>query len=81
MIDNFKPLGAFVENTVRPLLEESKELIKDINKAGLPLTEDNLTKFFKGVVNVHLKTMFYQFLTTLVISGVVIYFIWMTSQE
>lgn len=42
MIENWKPIGAFIENTIRPLIEEMKWLLQELDHLGVKITERNI---------------------------------------
>lgn len=42
MIHDLKPLGAFIENTIRPLIEESKIFLGELDKHGIKVNESSL---------------------------------------
>ena len=70
MID-LKPYGAFVENTIRPLLDR-------LDKSGLRLDRDNIIPILKEVGSLHLKVVIIQSVSQIVIMGLICYVVWMT---
>ena len=53
MID-LKPYGAFLEHTVRPLIEEFRWFLTELEKHGLAITEANLARILRQVGKWHL---------------------------
>lgn len=58
MIDHWKPLGGFIENTIRPLLGELHWFFEECDKRGIPLTENSIkaiaeyvaSRWFEGLI-------------------------------
>ena len=67
-IDDFKPLGAFIENTVRPIMLELKSM-------GIDISIDGLNKTLNKLVIAHIvSTVFYTIrdITVIAIIGYVV---------
>ncbi len=70
MID-LKPYGAFIQNTVRPLVEEAKSLLNDLDRHGLPMNRDNI-KFILDYLSAQYKDQLsMQFITTIIVSIII----------
>ena len=65
MID-LKPYGAFVENTIRPLLGELKQL-------DIKITDDNISKLVKYSAIHHMAYLTIQSLTTIIVASIICY--------
>ena len=57
MIDPLKPLGAFIENTIRPLLEEFKWFFEECDKRKVPINEKNVKLVVDYVARAHFRTV------------------------
>lgn len=79
-IDDIKPLGAFVENTLRPLFAECSDFLKLANEYGLEINESNITRVLKEVARVHLKTVIIQSVRDVFIAIIVALILWTTFQ-
>ena len=53
MLD-LKPYGAFIENTVRPLLEEFRRVLREVEEAGLPVNQESLEHLLASLFKRHL---------------------------
>ena len=80
MLD-LKPYGAFVENTIRPLLEEFHIFISDLYGYGLHLTKEDLAMLGKYIVLRHMKTIIIQSITNVIITGIICWTAWTISQS
>jgi hypothetical protein len=57
MIDPLKPLGAFIENTIRPLLGEFKWFFEECEKKGIPINEANVRDIIRYCARAHFRTV------------------------
>ena len=57
MLDPLKPLGAFIENTIRPLLGEFKLFFEECEKKGIPINETNVKIIIEYVAHAHFRTV------------------------
>lgn len=57
MLDPIKPIGAFIENTIRPLLEEFKWFFDECDKRGIKLNESNIRSVVDYVARAHFRTV------------------------
>ena len=71
MID-LKPYGAFVENTIRPLLNE----LRDMN---FPMSEDILLIALKDSCKTHIITTFITVIRDITVVSIIAWGIWKTS--
>ena len=53
MLD-LKPYGAFIENTIRPLLEETRGILSEVKKVGLPVNQESLERLLASLFKSHL---------------------------
>ena len=70
MID-LKPYGAFIEYTVRPLVEESKSLLKECERLGVPLTETHINQLGKYLAKLYLISVISETIKVVITTGVV----------
>lgn len=70
MID-LKPYGGFIEHTIRPLLDEFKFVIGELNKYGFNFTEDSLSRLSKPFFKLYVISVVFDFLKTVVTIGAV----------
>ena len=75
MIDNIKPLGAFIENTIRPLVQETGDILAEFQRQGINVTADNLIAYTKKVADLHLRTVIIQAIRDITIAVLVIWFL------
>lgn len=68
MID-LKPYGAFVENTLRPLLHEFKFVIEEARRYGFDLGEENLFRISRLLFKMYLVSLICDVLKTLITIG------------
>ena len=68
MID-LKPYGAFVENTIRPLLDEFKDVIGELSKYGLNFSEDSLARLSKPFFKLYVYSLIADVIKTMVTVG------------
>ena len=68
MID-LKPYGAFVENTIRPLLEEFKFVLGELQKYGFDFSEENLSRILKPVFKMYFISLIFDVIKTLITIG------------
>lgn len=73
MISELKPLGAFVENTVRPMLKEFGWLLNEFKLAGIPITEDNIIRFIKKSGDLFLTQLLIQLVQNVSIAVIICY--------
>ena len=68
MIDPIKPIGAFIENTIRPLLSEFHWFFEECEKKGIPINEQNIKVIADYVARAHFRTVLVRFVQTIVIT-------------
>jgi len=78
-LNDFKPLGAFIENTIRPIIQEAGDIIAELQRAGIGLTEENISNLVTKIVDAHIKTVFIESIKTIIIAGIIAY-TWMICQ-
>jgi len=71
MIDPLKPLGAFIENTIRPLLGEFKWFFEECDKRGIKLNEENITSVCRTVLHCHFRTVAFDALKAVLITVII----------
>lgn len=75
-LNDWKPLGAFIENTIRPVLDESKWLLAELDKQGFQINEKNITTLIKTISNIHFKTLIMDSIRTIIITGIICWTLW-----
>ena len=75
MLD-LKPYGAFIEHTLRPMIEEAKSLLSDLYGYGIHLDKDDIARVTKLIASKHIKVVIIQSITNIIICGVVCYTLW-----
>lgn len=78
MIDPIKPIGAFIENTIRPLLEEFHWFFEECERKGIPINEKNLRSIGDYVTRAHFRTVLINFVQTVIIT-IIICVTWLIS--
>ena len=78
MIDPIKPIGAFIENTIRPLIEELHWFFDECEKRKLAINERNIKAVIDYIVRCHFRTVVAQCLQN-VILALIIGVIWTIS--
>ena len=68
-IDDFKPLGAFIENTVRPIMSELKTL-------GLDISIDGINKVLGKIVLAHIISSFFYMVRDITVIAIIGYIVW-----
>ena len=71
MLDPIKPVGAFLENTVRPLLKEFQWFFQECDRQNIKISEENITRIFKYVAKAHMRTVIIQCVQAIFISLIV----------
>ena len=79
MIDPIKPIGAFLENTIRPLLKEFHWFFEECEKKGIPLNAENIRSIVDYVSRSHFRTVLVQFAQTVTIT-ILICVTWLLSR-
>ena len=68
MIDPLKPIGAFLENTIRPLLAEFQWFFKECEKKGISLNEENIQRVVRAIGLCHFRTVIIHLIQNVVIT-------------
>jgi hypothetical protein len=71
MIDYWKPVGAFIENTIRPLLDQMKWMFEEMDKRGLKVNEKNIKEITDFVCRCHFKTVLIKAVQAITITGII----------
>ena len=75
MLD-LKPYGAFIENTIRPLLEEFKWLLLELEKKGLKISEQSLGQIIKQVAKLHMKSLMISLMRDVIVTLIIGFVVW-----
>jgi hypothetical protein len=68
MIDPLKPLGAFIENTIRPLLSEFHWFFEECDKRGVSINETSIRHIVDYVARAHFRTVCVQLIQAVLIT-------------
>ena len=79
-LNDIKPLGAFIENTIRPIIAEFGDLLFEFQRQGIQVTEHNITNLCKSVAYIHLKTVVIQAIRDVIIAVIVGAILWKMYQ-
>ena len=71
MITDLKPIGAFIENTIRPLIDEMKWFLNELEHKGIRITESNISKVINCLGNTYIKVTIIKLFQYLIITGMV----------
>lgn len=80
-LNDIKPLGAFIENTIRPVISECKEILEEFKRQGLDVTEDRLVAYTKTIAGLHLRTIVIQAIRDIIIAIIIAGVIWTTARS
>lgn len=75
-LNDIKPLGAFIENTIRPVLAEAGDILHEFQRQGINVTQDNLIEYTKTIAYIHLRTIIIQAIRDIVIAIIIAGVIW-----
>ena len=75
---DLKPYGAFVENTIRPMIEEAHTLLSELRGYGLYFCKEDVFKLINIIANKHLKAVIIQSISNIIITGFICWTLWMT---
>lgn len=79
MLD-LKPYGAFIENTIRPMIDEAQTLLSDLHGYGLYLDKEDLYKLMRFVALKHMKVVIIQSIVNIIITGIICWTAWTIYQ-
>lgn len=80
-LNDIKPLGAFIENTIRPVLAECGDILYEFQRQGINVTQENLIEYTKTIAHIHLKTIIIQAIRDITIALIIAGVLWTTSQS
>ena len=75
-----KVVGAFIENTIRPLLEEFRWFFSELEKTGIKVTESNVKTVISQIAGYHIRVLLINSATSITTVSVIGYLLWMTLQ-
>lgn len=78
---DLKPYGAFIENTIRPMIEEAQILLSDLHGYGLYLDKEDLYKIGKFIALKHMKVVLIQSITNIIITAIICGVAWKIYQS
>ena len=78
-LNDIKPLGAFIENTIRPMLDEAGDILFEFQRQGINVTQDNLIEYTKTIANIHLRTVIIQAIRDIIIAIIIAGVLWKIS--
>lgn len=80
MIETWKPIGAFLEYTIRPLLDEFKWLLEELKTRGIEINESNIRHTFNSLINAYFKIVIVKAIQYVLIAGVICFTLWKIYQ-
>lgn len=75
-LNDIKPLGAFIENTIRPILAEAGDILHEFQRQGINVTQDNLIQYTKTIAHIHLRTIVIQAIRDIIIAIIIAGVVW-----
>lgn len=75
-LNDIKPLGAFIENTIRPVIQEAGDILAEFQRQGIAVTQENLISYTKTISNLHLRTIIIQSLRDITIALIIAGVLW-----
>ena len=75
-LNDIKPLGAFIENTIRPMIQEAGDILAEFQRQGIAVTQENLISYTKTIANLHLRTVIIQAIRDIVIALIIAGVLW-----
>mgnify|MGYP001562252895 CR=1 FL=1 len=70
-LDEIKPLGAFVENTIRPLIEEMRWFLEELSKRNIFITEDNVKQIVSSLAKQCIKIQIIKSIETVILAIII----------
>lgn len=67
-LDPIKPIGGFIENTIRPMLEEMKWFFKECERLEIPINESNIKSVVDYIVKAHIRSLIIKAIQTIIIT-------------
>lgn len=80
-LNDIKPLGAFIENTIRPVLAEAGDILFEFERQGIKVTQENLIEYTKTIAYIHLRTVIIQAIRDIIIAIIIAGVLWTTYQS
>lgn len=74
-MNNWKPVAGFIENTIRPLIEEMKWFLEELERQGIIITERNIEAVIKHIGGIYLTNAIIKLIQTVLIAIVIGYVI------
>jgi hypothetical protein len=71
MLDYMKPVGAFLEHTIRPLIAESKWFLDELEKKGIKVNETNIKHSLDYLSSCYIRYAVIQLVQNIIIAGIV----------
>lgn len=71
MIDHWKPLGGFIENTIRPLIGELHWFFEECDKRGIALSEHRINMVMNYIANRWLCGLLIKLIQNIVIAVII----------
>lgn len=76
MIDYMKPVGAFLEHTIRPLIQEAKWFLDELDKRGIKVSEENITHAATHLAGIYIRVTVIRAIQNVIITLIAGAFIW-----
>lgn len=79
-LDNFKPAGAFVENTIRPMMREFSDLVYEFSKIDL-IPGKEIPKILRGLFVLAIFTAITDVIKSVLCTAIIGYAAWMICRS
>ena len=76
MIDHWKPLGAFIENTIRPLIEEMKWFLDELDRRSIKVSEENIKNVTDYIAKTYLSGLIIRSINVVIITTLICGTLW-----
>lgn len=80
MIDQMKPLGAFIENTIRPLLDEVQWFFEECDKRNIPVSKENINIMINFISDCWVKGLIIKLIQNVIIALIIGFVVCKTYQ-
>ena len=77
---DIKPYGAFIEHTLRPIIEEFGDILAELQRQGISVNEKNITEFTKKVAWFHLRATIINAIRDVIIAMIIAGVLWTIYQ-
>lgn len=76
MIDDMKPIGAFIEYTVRPILAQFKWFLEELERQGIGFCEANIVRILNRCFKSYIIFLVLSIIQSIIITAMVCFTVW-----